>query len=327
MAYIFPGQGAQFVGMGLELYHNSCAAREVFHEVDDVLSFPLTRLIFEGPEAELERTVNSQPAIMATSIACAEALWEFHQQDLGQLVAVAGHSLGEYTSLVLSGALEMSDGIRLVRERGRLMQEASDSHPGSMAAILGLDQAAIEEICFETGAEIANINGADQVVISGDRDYVARATEVASSRGAKRAIPLAVSGAFHSSLMSSAREGLAAAIEEVEFRDPVIPVMANSTSLPLTTALEVKEELQNQLCSCVNWKESVTSMVDMGVTNFVEFGPGRVLGGLIKRICSSPMYKDIGVEVQNVADLASAMKVVAASANGDHHGRGEQGLQ
>ena len=327
MAYVFPGQGAQFVGMGLELYHASCAAREVFHEVDDILSFPLTRLIFEGPESELEKTVNSQPAIMATSIACAEALWEFYQQDLGQLAAVAGHSLGEYTSLVLSGALELPDGIRLVRERGRLMQEASDMHPGTMAAIIGLDADTLEEICAETGAEIANINGDDQIVISGDSRCVARATDVASARGAKRAIPLAVCGAFHSSLMSPAQQGLAAAIEEVKFRDPVIPVLANFTSTPLTTAVEVKDELQNQLCSCVHWKESVGTMLEMGVTSFVEFGPGRVLGGLIKRICASPMYRDKEVEVLNVADLASAMKVVQSNANGSEPGRVELELQ
>ena len=321
MAYVFPGQGAQFVGMGLELYHASCAAKEVFHEVDDVLSFPLTRMIFEGPEQELEKTVNLQPAIMATSVACAEALWEFHQQDLGQLAVVAGHSLGEYTCLVLSGAIELADGIRLVRERGRLMQKASDMHPGAMAAILGLDEDTIEGICAETGAEIANINGDDQIVISGDSTCVARAIDIASVRGSKRAIPLAVCGAFHSSLMSPAQQGLAAAIEEVKFRDPIIPIMANSTSTPLTTAEDVKHELQTQLCSCVQWKDSVSGMIDLGVTSFIEFGPGRVLGSLIKRICSSPMYRDKGVEILNVADLASARKVVEASPNGGLPGR------
>ena len=320
-AYVFPGQGAQFVGMGLELYRHSRAARELFDEVDDTLSIPLTSLIFEGPEKELEETVNSQPAIMATSLACIEAMKEVHGHDLSLPAALAGHSLGEYTSLVVSGALDLAEGIRLVRERGRLMQEASETHPGTMAAILGLDEVTIEEICLETGAEMANINGGDQIVISGDRVCVARAVDMASIRGARKTIPLAVSGAFHSSLMSSAQQGLAAAINEVKFRDPAIPVIANSTSAPLTTAQAVKDELLTQLCSCVQWRKSVTLMIDSGVSGFIEFGPGKVLGGLIKRISSTPMYRDRQVEVLNVADPSSARQAAKASARGGVPGR------
>ena len=314
VAYVFPGQGAQFVGMGLELYQTSKAAKEVFDEVDDILSISLSRLIFDGPEKELERTVNSQPAIMATSLASLKALNELNWRDIRQPAALAGHSLGEYTSLVVSGVLDLADGIRLVRERGRLMQEASEAHPGSMAAILGLDEVTIEEICLETGAEVANINGNDQIVISGDRICVARAIDMASMRGARKAIPLAVSGAFHSSLMSPAQEGLAAAIEEVKFQDPVIPIIANATSTPLTTAQAAKEELLTQLCSCVQWEKSVSYMIDSGVSDFIEFGPGKVLGSLIKRIGSTPAYRDRQVGVLNVADLSSAMKVAEASA-------------
>ena len=309
IAYVFPGQGSQFVGMGLDIYRSSKAAKEVFDEVDDILSFPLTTLAFEGPEDELERTVNSQPAIMATSLACLRALNELSPEAMSTPVAVAGHSLGEYTSLVVSGALGLADGIQLVRERGRLMQEAAENHPGSMAAIIGLDEDTIEEICHETGAEIANINGNDQIVISGDRMCIARAADMASIRGAKKAIPLAVSGAFHSSLMSSAQQGLEEAMHEISFSDPDIPIFANSTSRPVTTAGEVKNELLTQLCSCVQWKKSVTHMIDAGVSSFIEFGPGKVLGSLIKRICASPVYWDKRLEVMNVADLASAMKV------------------
>ena len=228
-AYVFPGQGAQSVGMGLELYRSSKAVQEMYNEIDGILDFSLTKLIFEGPEKELEQTINSQPAIMATSLACLEALKELNQSDMCQPTALAGHSLGEYTSLVVSGALDLADGMQLVRERGRLMQEASEKHPGSMAAIIGLDEISVEEICLETGAEVANINGGDQIVISGDRVCVARAVDMSSVRGARKAIPLAVSGAFHSSLMASAREGLISAIENINFQDPVTPIVANST--------------------------------------------------------------------------------------------------
>ena len=304
------------MGMGLELYRTSTAAKELFDEVDDILSTPLTRMIFQGPPEELEKTVNSQAAIMATSLACLEAMEEFHHGDLGPLTAVAGHSLGEYTCLVVSGALPLADGIRLVRERGRLMQEASEILPGSMAAIVGLDEDTLEEICLETGAEIANINGADQIVISGDRVCVARAVDLASIRGARKAVPLAVSGAFHSSLMSPAQEGLAAAIQGTKFEDPAVPIIANSTSTPLTTAGDVKDELLTQLCSCVQWKSSVSRMIDLGVSDFIEFGPGKVLGGLIKRISSAPIYRDRHVQVLNVGDLSSAKQVAEVGGGG-----------
>ena len=320
-AYVFPGQGSQFVGMGLELYRSSMVAKQVFDEVDDILSFPLTRVIFDGPEEELAKTINSQPAIMATSLACLKALDGFHQQDVCQPMALAGHSLGEYTSLVVSGVLDVADGIRLVRERGRLMQEASEMHPGSMAAILGLDEDTVAEICLETGAELANINGNDQIVISGDRISVARAVDLASIRGARKAIPLAVSGAFHSSLMSPAQQGLAGAIEEVDFHDPAIPIIANSTYTQMTTAQAVKDELLVQLCTCVQWNKSVSRMIDTGVSSFIEFGPGKVLGSLIKKILSTPEYKDRHVEVLNVVDLSSAQRAAEAGGRASRVGR------
>ena len=300
--------------MGQELYHSSRAAKQLYDNVDDILSFPLTKLIFEGPEKELEKTVNSQPAIMATSLACLEALKELEPLGSHEPQAMAGHSLGEYTSLVVSGSLDLSDGIRLVQERGRLMQEASEMHPGSMAAIIGLDEDTVEEICLETGAEMANINGGDQIVISGDRVCVARAVDMASIRGARKAIPLAVSGAFHSSLMSPAQAGLAAVIEALDFRDPAVPIIGNSSSVHLTTAQSVKDELLVQLCSCVQWRNCVSQLIDAGVSDFIEFGPGRVLSSLIKRISSGPMYRDRRVEVLSVADPSSAQKVAEAGA-------------
>jgi [acyl-carrier-protein] S-malonyltransferase len=312
LAYVFPGQGAQYVGMGREIYRTSRAARDIFDEVDEVLGVHLTRMVFEGPEEDLNETINSQPAIMATSLACYGALGELKNSDLPKPTAVAGHSLGEYTSMVVSGVVNLADGIRLVRERGRLMQEASALHPGSMAAIIGLDEETVEEICHETGAEVANINGGDQVVISGDKICVARAVDLASIRGARKAVPLAVSGAFHSSLMSEASRGLSDAVKSTAFREPAVPIIGNSICRPLTTAQDIKDELLNQLCSCVQWQRSVNLMMDIGISNFIEFGPGRVLGGLIKKIGSEPCHKDTHIEIANVGDLASVTKVAEA---------------
>ena len=309
IAYLFPGQGAQFVGMGLELYQSSAAARKVLDEANEILGMPLTRLIFEGPTRELERTEYSQPAIMAISFACLKAWEEMSSSPLPKPVALAGHSLGEYTALVVSGTLDWADALPLVRERGKLMQQASDLRAGGMAAIIGLDETILEEICMETGVEIANVNTDDQIVISGDRLLVAKAMDLASARGARKTVPLAVSGAFHSSLMYPAQEGLAEAIEGLRFHDPQIPIIANSTSTPLSTAMEVKTELMSQLCTCVQWKKSVTTMVDSGISSFVEFGPSKVISSLLKRI-------DRQSEVLSLTDLISiqhATKVATRS--------------
>ncbi len=270
--------------MGLELYDTTRAARDVFQEADDSLDFNLSELIFHGPESELRDTINSQPAIMVVSIACWKAWGEYLGSSTPQPTSVAGHSLGEYTSLVVAGVLSFADGVRLVRERGRLMQQAALERPGGMAAIIGLDEFALEHVCAETGVELANINSDDQFVISGDRIAVARAMDLASARGARKTVPLPVSGAFHSSLMLRAKEGLAQAIETLVFHEPLVPVVANSSFRPLTSSAEVQEELLDGLCHCVQWKNSVRYMVDSGVSRFVEFGPTRVLTGLIKRI-------------------------------------------
>ena len=290
------------MGMGREIYESSPQARALLDQSDDILSMPLTKLMFEGPDQELQRTENSQPAILAMSLACLTAWEEMASSDHSAPIATAGHSLGEYTSLVASGALEWADGLRLVRERGRLMQYASDLRPGGMAAIIGLDETIMEEICMETGVEIANINADDQIVISGDRLFVAKAMDLASARGAKKTVQLAVSGAFHSSLMYPAQEGLAEIIAGIKFNDPQVPIIANATSLSLTTADAVKGELMSQLCSCVHWKRSMKAMTNAGVDTFVEFGPGKVLGNLMKRI-------DRQASVYSLGDLSSIQMV------------------
>ena len=303
-AFVFPGQGSQSVGMGEELYDTSPAAREIFEESDDSLGFRLSKIIFRGTSTELRDTVNSQPAIMTVSIACWKAWQEYLGSEAESPAALAGHSLGEYTSMVVSGVLSFRDAVRLVRERGRLMQQASLERPGGMAAIMGLDELAFDQICAETGVELANINADDQVVISGDKIAVARAMDLASARGAKRTIPLPVSGAFHSSLMGVAREGLTEAISGLAFHDPEIPIIANCNCAPLTTGDEVREELITGLCHCVQWKNSVRYLVSSGISSFVEFGPAGVLSGLIKRIDSS-------VQAVTLTDPASIRKMIA----------------
>jgi [acyl-carrier-protein] S-malonyltransferase len=239
---------------------------------------------------------------MVVSIACWKAWEEFLGSKALRPASVAGHSLGEYTSLVVAGAVDFKDALILVRERGRLMRQASIEHPGAMAAILGLDEYALEHICAETGVELANINSDDQIVISGDRLAIARAMDLASARGAKKTIPLHVSGAFHSSLMSKAQDGLAAAVAAVNFHDPQVPVIANYTGAPLISADQVRDELVQGLCHCVQWRNSVQYMVDSGVSHFVEFGPTKVLASLIKRI-------DRDVEAITLSDAASMQKL------------------
>jgi [acyl-carrier-protein] S-malonyltransferase len=292
--------------MGLELYKASAAAREVFHEADSALGIHLSRLVFEGPDAELQDTANCQPAIMTVSIACWKACEELVGSEMPRPVSVAGHSLGEYTSLVVAGVVSFSDGVKLVLERGRLMRQASEERPGGMAAIIGLDQWVLEEVCQETGVELGNINSDEQIVLSGDRLAVARAMDLASARGARKTIPLSVSGAFHSSLMSNVQQGLAEAIDRLDLRDPKIPIIANSNCLPLTTADQIRAELTHGLCQCVRWKDSVRYMVSSGVSHFIEFGPSRVLTSLIKRI-------DPSVRVATLSDPVSIRRMAEAS--------------
>jgi len=288
--------------MGNDLYLNSPAAREVFEEADDILGQSLTRMMFDGPESDLKQTLNSQPAIMVVSIACWKAWEEILGGDRHDVLSVAGHSLGEYTALVVSGVLSFADGLRLVQERGKLMQQASIEHPGAMAAVLGLDEESLEHVCSETGVELANINSDDQMVISGDKLAVAQAMDLALARGARKSIPLQVSGAFHSSLMSDASAGLESAVLGLAFQAPTIPVIGNYSGTPISTVDEVKKELFNGLCHCVQWRNSIRYMVGSGVSRFVEFGPSRVLSSLIKRI-------DKGVEAITLSDTESIRKL------------------
>ncbi len=306
-AFVFPGQGSQSVGMGQELSDSSRAARAVFQEADDTLGIKLSKLIFQGPSRKLQDTINSQPAIMTVSIAALKAWEEFTGSELETPAALAGHSLGEYTSMVAAGVVSFADGVSLVRQRGRLMQQAAKGRPGGMAAILGLDELATAQICAETGVELANINADDQIVISGDKVAVAQAMDLASARGARKTIPLTVSGAFHSSLMQEAKEGLAEAMVAMEFKDPQSPIIANSDCAELRTGEQVREELVRGLCQCVQWRNTVRCMVDSGISQFVELGPASVLASLIRRI-------DRGVEAVALFNPDSIRKLAGATA-------------
>ena len=295
VAYLFPGQGAQSVGMGRELYDDSPAARSVFHEVDMALERPLSKLLFGGPEDDLRETFNAQPAIMAVSLAAFKAMEESLGPDaMPKPELIAGHSLGEYTALAVAGVLDVGQTAHLVQERGRLMQEACDQNPGSMAAVVGLDQITIEEISREAGTYVSNINTPNQIVISGERMAVANTLDMALARGARKAIPLKVGGAFHSALMEPAKLGLAEVVRELTFSDPTVPIVANCTGEPLLKADDVKQELITQICSCVEWERSIGYMLGSGVSQFFEVGPGKALSAMVKRIDSSAEAVSVG---------------------------------
>jgi [acyl-carrier-protein] S-malonyltransferase len=281
LALIFPGQGSQVVGMGADLPRASQSARGVFEEAEIILGRDLSRLCFQGPEEELRQTANAQPAILVTSLACLIAALE--TGGLSRRPAfVAGHSLGEYTALVAAGCLSFEDALRMVSERGRLMQEAGASQPGAMAAVLGLTESEADEVCRLSGAEACNYNSPSQVVIGGPPSLVARASSLARERGA-RVLPLNVSAAFHTSLMGAAAADFARAVNKITICDPQIPVMGNVSARPLGSAAEVRDELERQIISPVLWRQSVVAMAEAGVNTLIEVGPGRVLSSLIKR--------------------------------------------
>jgi [acyl-carrier-protein] S-malonyltransferase len=289
--------------MGLDLYNSYPSAKEIFVEADASLGFSLSRLCFEGPEEELRKTHNVQPAILVVSIACLKALEEAAIANFPSPTFVAGHSLGEYTALVAAGVLGLTDAVLLVRERGRLMYEAGLKNPGSMLAIMGLDEETVKDISFHSGTEISNINCPGQIVVSGAAQALVEADKLARVKGARALRPLKVSGAFHSALMEPIIAEFSRIVSDVRFQPPVIPVISNVTARPLTDVDSIKEELVKQLRNCIQWQRSVEYMMHSGISTFYEIGPGRVLTGLIRRINSELQIFNIS-GVEDITQLA-----------------------
>jgi [acyl-carrier-protein] S-malonyltransferase len=281
-ALLFAGQGSQTVGMGRDLCEKFEPCRKLFAEANQTLGRDLQKICFEGPEAVLTKTDNAQPGIFLTSLACLEAL---RLQVPGLTFdATAGLSLGEFTALTAAGAVTFADGLRMVQARGRFMQEACDATTGGMASVINMDDTALGEVCREADVDIANLNCPGQTVISGDKTKIAHAIELAKARGAKRAIPLVVAGAYHSRLMESARVKVAAALAQLPMQSPRVPVVSNVTARPAATVAEIKDLLVRQVTSPVRWTESMQWLIAEGFTRFIELGPGGVLAGLMKRI-------------------------------------------
>jgi [acyl-carrier-protein] S-malonyltransferase len=326
VAFLFPGQGSQAVGMGADIFEVSPAARRVFESVDEAIGISLSTICFQGPDDVLRETINTQPAIVTVSLALLaalqEALTEHTSSWSSPLIPsyTTGHSVGEYAALVASGALHLKDAVRLVRERGRLMQQEGTVCPGGMAAVIGLDAEILQEVCQDATTQsvadlpegshpglgrvsVANFNAPGQIVISGEQGALNLAIEQAKVRGAKRVIPLTVSGAFHSPVMQPAAEGLAQAIKSTEVHDATIPVIGNIHATPLIEAQAIREELTQQIAAPVQWIRTIEYLADAGVTIFLEIGPGQALTGMVKRIAK-------GVTTLNVSSATDIEKVV-----------------
>jgi len=295
-ALLFAGQGSQTVGMGRDLYERFDVCRELFDRANNVLGRDLRKICFEGPEDVLTRTDNTQPGILLTSLVCLAALKA--QVPNLEFSATAGLSLGEFTALTATEALSFDDALRLIQARARFMQEACETTVGGMAAIMGVDYVALAEVCREADVDIANLNCPGQTVISGERDKIAKAIELSKARGAKRAVPLTVAGAYHSRLMESAQGKLAVELANVPMHPPRMPVVFNVTARPAGSVAEIKELLVCQVTSSVRWSDSMQWLIGQGFTRFIELGPGQVLSGLMKRI-----NKD--VEMLSVGDSAT----------------------
>lgn len=333
VAFLFPGQGSQTVGMGADVFESSPAARRVFTEVDEALGFALSQLCFSGPDEALRETINAQPAIVTVSLALLAALQEALAAQTSTSSSswttpltpayTAGHSVGEYAALVAAGSLSLADAARLVRERGRLMHHEGTLCPGSMAAVIAMDEASLQEICAEATAQasaqktgthpgegqvaIANYNAPGQIVISGELKALNLAMELAKARGAKKVMPLAVSGAFHSPVMQPAATGLAQAIAQTTVNDARIPLIGNIHASALTAASDIREELAQQIASSVQWIRSIEYLVSEGVTTFIEIGPGQALTGMVKRIAKGTTL----LNVSSGADLAKAASTLS----------------
>jgi [acyl-carrier-protein] S-malonyltransferase len=280
-AYIFPGQGAQFTGMGLDLYNNFQMAHELFEKANEILGFRITNIMFEGTADQLKQTNVTQPAIFLHSVILAKVLGNSFQPEM-----VAGHSLGELSALVAAGVLSFEDGLQLVSKRAKAMQKACEIMPSTMAAVLGLEDQVVEEVCDVVDGVVvaANYNCPCQLVISGEVSAIETACELLKEKGARRALVLPVGGAFHSPMMEPAREELAAAIKETQFNEPACPVYQNVPASAVTSATEIKENLMKQLTAPVKWTQSIQSMIADGGTQFIEVGPGKVLQGLMRKI-------------------------------------------
>ena len=295
-ALLFAGQGAQAVGMGKDLAEQFPSARALFDRANTALGYDLAKVCFEGPEAELTKTENAQPGIFLVSWTAFQLLKE-RAPNL-KFEATAGLSLGEFTALTAAGVMSFEDGLRVVRQRGRFMQEACEAARGGMAAIIGLDETPTREVCAEAGVELANLNCPGQLIISGEADKIAAACELAKARGAKRALPLTVAGAYHSKLMASAQPKLREALAAIPLNLPSVPVIANVTGQPHATCGEIHQRLVEQVTASVRWEESIRYLLAQGFTRFIELGPGTALTGFMKRI-------DKTVQALNVADAAS----------------------
>ena len=302
-ALLFAGQGAQTVGMGKDLAEAFPSAKAWFDRANATLGYDLAAVYFNGPESELTKTENAQPGIYLVSW-IALALLRERVPDLA-LDATAGLSLGEFTALAAAGSFSFEDGLKVVRQRGRFMQEACEATQGGMAAIIGLDEAVTREVCAATGVELANLNCPGQIVISGAADKLTAACDLAKAKGAKRALPLPVAGAYHSTLMASAQPKLAAELAKIFVQTPRVPVYSNVTAAPHTTPDDIRATLVKQVTSSVRWEESIRAMLAAGYTRFIELGPGSALSGFMKRI-------DKTVTIYSVSDVASLEATVKA---------------
>jgi len=300
-ALLFAGQGAQAVGMGKDLAGKFPAAKTWFDRANAALGYDLASVCFHGPEPELTRTENAQPGIFLVSWIAFQLLKE--QSPSLEFHAAAGLSLGEFTALAAAGAMSFEDGLRMVRQRGRFMQEACDATYGGMAAVIGLDEIPTREVCAEAGVVLANLNCPGQLVISGETDKIAKAVELAKTKGAKRAIPLLVAGAYHSPLMASAQPKLQVELGKIKISPPAVPVISNVTAQPHRAPDEIRARLVEQVTSSVLWEKSMRYLLSQGFTRFIELGPGTALGGFMKRI-------DKSAQMLNVADVSSLEETV-----------------